>query len=187
MEIVRGITNGHKSSKTQYLALRKEILDFIHAVSACFLLCDFENGCDPQAKIKGDFLDHDIKKYCFDLGLLNVISEAPATRKSAGAIENAVYLELISRGLNPIGKVVQKENGRGEIDFAVERNSRRLFIQTVFVLTDVNKSREIGNLLALDENGRKIVVFVYSGLLRRVPYPVEAMSIEGFALAENLV
>ncbi len=26
-----------------------------------FLLCDFENGCDPQAKIKGDFLDHDIK------------------------------------------------------------------------------------------------------------------------------
>lgn len=121
------------------------------------------------------------------LGLLNVISEAPATRKSAGAIENAVYLELISRGLNPIRKVVQKENGRGEIDFAVERNSRRLFIQTVFARTDVNKFREIGNLLALDENGRKIVVFVYGGLLRRVPYPVEAMSIESFALAENLV
>ena len=187
MEIVRGITNGHKSSETQYLSLRKEILDFIHTVSASFLLCDFENGRDSQANKNKDFLDHDIKKYCFDLGLLNIISEAPATTKSAGAIENAVYLELISRGLNPVGKTVQKGNGHGEIDFAIEKESDGLYVQTVFALTEANRSREIGNLLALNNEGRKIVVFMYKSLLQRVPHPIETMSFENFALAEKLL
>jgi uncharacterized protein len=53
-----------------------------------------------------------------------------------------------------IGKIGDKE-----IDFVCDKNNNRIYIQVTFSLADSNvRERETGNLLAVRDNYRKIVI-----------------------------
>ena len=70
-------------------------------------------------------------------------------------LENAVYLHYKQKGYNIFtGKLRNKE-----IDFVIEKENFRKYIQVVYLLTDENViKREFGNLLDIKDNYEKLVV-----------------------------
>ena len=182
-QIIKGITKRSVLNREEVLLLKKEILDFIEIASASFLVCDFRQDFAKETESETDFMDHHIKKYCFDLGLLDVISEASVVYKNAASLENAIYLELRSRGIDPRGGFVIKPNGElGEIDFSFERKGTSFYIQSVHTLDEKNQERELGNLLLAPKSAQKLVVFVNNRLQRKIPAPIQALSFDQFLL-----
>ncbi len=186
-QIIKGVTRKSVLNREQVLLLKKEILDFIEAISSSFLVCDFQLSRGEKERPEADFMDHRIKKYCFDLGLLNVISEASEVYRSAAAIENAIYLELRSRGINPHGGLVLKPNGEtGEIDFIFESKEMTFYVQAVHTLEEKNRERELGNLLLAPNSAQKLIVFANNRLQEEIPSSIQALSFEKFLLSDSL-
>ncbi|MEK9130028.1 MAG: ATP-binding protein [Patescibacteria group bacterium] len=69
-------------------------------------------------------------------------------------MENLVFLHLQILGYKvTIGQLKDKE-----IDFVCEKQNKKVYIQVAYLITDENKEREFGNLLAIQDNYPKIVV-----------------------------
>lgn len=69
-------------------------------------------------------------------------------------LENLVFLHLQIAGYKvTIGQLKDKE-----VDFVGEKQGKKLYIQVAYLVTDGNKEREFGNLLAIKDNHPKIVV-----------------------------
>lgn len=95
------------------------------------------------------------KKYYFgDLGLRHALVgyHQPDINK---VLENLVFLHLLAAGYAVT--VGQQEGGR-EIDFVCEKAGQRLYVQVAYLITEENKTREFGNLLAIRDNYPKMVV-----------------------------
>ena len=167
--------------------LKKETLDFIRTISSSFLVCDFHQDNFAKKEKTTDFLDHHIKKYCFDLGLLNLISDARDIYKAPAALENGVYLELLARGICPHGGSVQKANGElGEIDFVFNRTGLTYYVQSVYTLDEDNRDRELNNLLMAPKSAQKLAVFAANNLRKGIPPSIKAMSFGEFLLGDFL-
>ena len=186
-QIIKGVTKQYVLNREQLFLLKKEILDFIETISSSFLVCDFQQDDDFGESKKSDFLDHHIKKYCFDLGLLNLISDAGKTYRNAAALENGVYLELLARGICPHGGSVQKANGElGEIDFVFDHAGLTYYVQSVYTLDEDNRDRELNNLLMAPKSAQKLVIFAVNNLRKGIPSSIKAMSFEEFLLGDFL-
>ena len=181
IEIIKKITAHHKLGKKETHELKAEILNFIDTAIASFLLLDFNDGKNYPERTPKDYLNHNIKKYCFDLGILNVISTAKLFDKNSDIFENAIYLELLAKGINSKGFAITKlDENPGLIDFTFEKNEKKIFIQVAVSLNEGNRSREIGNLLAVSEESIRIVIYKNSMLLAPVPESIKLVSVNDF-------
>ena len=184
-QIIKGVTRQCSLNREELFLLKKETLDFIRTISSSFLVCDFHQDNFAKREKTTDFLDRHIKKYCFDLGLLNLISDARDIYKTPAALENGVYLELLARGVNPHGGFVRKASGElGEIDFVFDRDGLTYYVQSVHTLDEGNRDRELNNLLMAPKSAQKLVIFVANDLQKGIPSSIKAMSFEEFLLGD---
>ena len=93
------------------------------------------------------------KYYAIDLGLRNVVKKSEVV-DSSKLYENAVYLEMLSRGYDvQVGKLDDKE-----IDFICYRGQEKLYIQVAYLINSSDELREFGNLERIQDNYPKYVV-----------------------------
>lgn len=94
------------------------------------------------------------KIYFYDLGLRNALNGYKQNDISQ-LLENVVLTHLLIYNYQiTIGKIGDKE-----IDFVCDKNNKRLYIQVTLSFADPKvREREIGNLLMLKDNFRKIVI-----------------------------
>ena len=94
------------------------------------------------------------KIYFQDLGLKHAIIP-PSIEMIGQDLENLIHNHLVYSGYTVhIGKL-----GNKEIDFICSRSEQRLYVQVAYLLADEStRQREFGNLLAIPDNYRKIVV-----------------------------
>jgi uncharacterized protein len=94
------------------------------------------------------------KLYFDDLGLRHSITGY--RQSDIGKImENAVFLHLAIHEWN----VTVGFNEQKEVDFVAEKNGEKLYVQVAYLVqNDQTEAREFGNLLAIPDNYRKIVV-----------------------------
>lgn len=185
-EIIKKIVLKHRLGNDKVLILKREILDFITTVSSSFLLIDYKNESENGDNSMKDFIDHDIKKYCFDLGLLNIVSKASINKKNSSILENAILLELLSRGINSEGCQIQKTNGnKGDVDFSFMKDGVRYYLQAAFTLDEANKDRELGNFSAIKGDAIKIIV-CKNNLLKNPEHSIKIIDIRDFLLDKTI-
>ncbi|MDD3130019.1 MAG: ATP-binding protein [Candidatus Izemoplasmatales bacterium] len=122
--------------------------------------------------IKGrKYLAHNYKYYALDLGLRNAKLNFRQIEENH-LMENAIYLELVKRGLNvdvgivEIRKNVNKKDIRKqlEVDFIVNKSDKRYYIQSAYVIPNEDKlNQELASFRNINDTFKKILV-------RRDPY-----------------
>jgi len=107
-----------------------------------------------RADIQGKKIFEINEKYYFeDLGLRHSIIGYKQMDINK-IMENLVFLHLQILGYKiTIGQLKNKE-----VDFVCEKQGKKIYIQVAYIITDENKDREFGNLLAIQDNYPKIVV-----------------------------
>lgn len=131
--------------------------------------CDaFLIGKAKRYDVKGrHYLDYPVKYYAEDPGLRNVHMNF-RQYEPAHLMENAIYNELIRRGLSVDVGVVEtrvlnkdgvREQRQHEIDFVVNRDSERIYIQAAWEIPDeAKREQELFSLTHVHDGFRKIVV-----------------------------
>ena len=131
--------------------------------------CDaFLIGKAMRYDVKGrHHLDYPVKYYAEDPGLRNVHMNF-RQYEPAHLMENAIYNELIRRGLSVDVGVVEtramnkdgvREQRQHEIDFVVNRDSERIYIQSAWEIPDeAKREQELFSLTHVHDGFRKIVV-----------------------------
>lgn len=93
------------------------------------------------------------KYYFEDLGLRHSLTSYKQVDINK-ILENLVFLQLQIWGYNvTIGQLKDRE-----VDFVCEKQGSKLYIQVAYIITDENKEREFGSLLAIHDNYPKMVV-----------------------------
>ena len=125
------------------------VLDYLSFLVSAFFVFKV-----PRINIQGKKIFEVNDKYYFeDLGLRHSIISYKQSDINK-ILENLVFLHLQISGYKvTIGQLKDKE-----IDFVCEKRGRRIYIQVAYTITDENKEREFGNLLAIQDNYPKIVV-----------------------------
>ncbi len=126
------------------------IINYLNLLESTFLI-DKVSRMDLRGKKVFEINE----KYFFgDLGLRNSLIGFRA-QDIAKIIENAVYNHLIYLGFDvKIGVSSGKE-----IDFVAEKKNRKMYVQVSYLISDqATLEREFGNLLAIKDNYKKIVV-----------------------------
>ncbi len=126
------------------------VLDYLSYLQNAFLVFALKRN-----DLKGKrILEIGEKIYFNDLGLRNALNGYRQNDISQ-MLENTVLTHLLIYNYEvTIGKVGDKE-----IDFVCDKNNKRIYIQVTLSLADEKvKEREIGNLLMLKDNFRKIVI-----------------------------
>ena len=159
---------------------KKEISKFVEACVDSFLLIDFEDGQILNENTPDEYRDKNIKKYCFDVGLFNVISTAIINKKNSCILENIVFLELLSRNIYPSGKHIEVGESYKTIDFCYENNNKYTYIQAEFNLNDNCYDREIGNLEYAPENGERINIYYTNSCTKAIPRSIKNISLDHF-------
>ncbi|MFW6019607.1 MAG: ATP-binding protein [Bacteroidales bacterium] len=142
------ITDYLKSQKISFS--NNIVLDYLSFLQNAFLIYSLKRN-----DLKGKrILEIGEKLYFQDLGLRNALN-GYAPGDISQMLENIVLTHLLIHNYNvTVGKVGDKE-----IDFVCDKNNKRLYIQVTLSLADENvRNREIGNLLLLKDNFRKIVI-----------------------------
>jgi predicted AAA+ superfamily ATPase len=105
--------------------------------------------------VKGKKIFEIGEKYYFeDLGLRHTIIGF-SLKDINKIIENLIFSHMILSGYT----VMAGKSGDREIDFVCEKNQETIYIQAVYLISgDDVFNREFGNLLAINDNFRKIVV-----------------------------
>lgn len=113
--------------------------------------------------IKGkSYFDYPNKYYYTDIGLRNI--RLNYRQFDPGHImENIIYNELVKRGYSvDVGVVVDRRKGgyvQKEIDFVVNENDKKLYIQSSLRMDDENKERaELSSLMLTGDFFKKIIV-----------------------------
>ena len=145
--------------------------------------------------IKGKkYISTPSKYYFVDMGLRNARLNFRQNEESH-IMENVIYNELRMRGFSvDVGMVEIKEKQPDgtwqrkqlEIDFVVNKGSRRYYIQSAFMLPDKQKQQqEARPLLRVDDFFKKIIVMRDNILLRRDDNGIVTMGLRQFLLDEN--
>ena len=122
--------------------------------------------------IKGrKYLSNNYKFYAMDLGLRNAKLNFRQIEENH-LMENAIYLELVKRGLNVDVGIVEtrkKVNGKEtrkqlEVDFIINRSDKRYYIQSAYRIENEEKlNQELASFRNINDTFKKILV-------RRDPY-----------------
>ena len=134
------------------------VSSYIRHITDCFLIRSAR-----RYDIKGkSYFEYPNKYYYCDVGLRN--ARLNYRQYDPGHImENIIYNELICRGYSvDVGVVVDRKNGKKiqrEIDFVVNDQDRRIYIQSALQMESVEKSdAELKSLLLTSDFFKKIVI-----------------------------
>mgnify|MGYP000850275354 FL=1 len=133
-----------------------------------YLTDSFLFKCANRYDVKGKkYFEYPSKYYCVDIGLRNVRLNL-RQQEETHIMENIIYNELIARGYSVDVGVVKieetDEDGKRhqkscEIDFVVNRGSKKYYIQSALSMSDESKSKqELRSLLAVNDFFRKIII-----------------------------
>lgn len=138
--------------KTQKVKTNYETLsNYVGYLMSTFLIHE-----TARYNLKGKELLAGARKYYLnDLAFRNYMSATSFEFGLGQLLENYVYLHYKSLGYTlHVGALYQKE-----IDFVIEKNKERKYIQVTYLLTDTAViEREFGNLAAINDNHEKLVV-----------------------------
>lgn len=125
------------------------LLNYIEYFKEAFIILNAS-----RYDIKGkNILSSTEKYYAIDLGLRNVVKKSEVV-DSSKLYENAVYLEMLSRGYDvQVGKLEDKE-----IDFICYRGQEKIYIQVAYLINSADELREFGNLERIQDNYPKYVI-----------------------------
>ncbi|MBU2578978.1 ATP-binding protein [Patescibacteria group bacterium] len=125
------------------------VLDYLLFLNNAFFVFKVSRT-DIQGK---KFFEINDKYYFEDLGLRHSIIGYKQMDINK-IMENLVFLHLQILGYKVfIGQLKNKE-----VDFVCEKQNKKVYIQVAYLITNENKEREFGNLLAIKDNYPKIVV-----------------------------
>jgi predicted AAA+ superfamily ATPase len=137
--------------KSQKIKISSQVvLNYLSNLVAAFIVFKV-----PRADIRGKKIFEINDKYYFeDLGLRNSLIGYNLA-DIGKVLENLVYMHLRINGY----VVFVGQLGEKEIDFVAEKNGEKIYIQVAYLITnEATRKREFGNLLAIGDNYRKIVV-----------------------------
>lgn len=161
-QVASRFSKGVDNTKFDAMKLIKEIEDVLEFFELSFLTSHIEvDDFNEKVPLKNIGLN---KKYYFSDNGLRYVNCDNENKARSNCLENAVYLELVSRGIKPRGKAIigEKNNIDGEIDFNYKVNSKEYLIQVAYTITATNYDREIGNLESFDTKLNKMVIFIYN-------------------------
>lgn len=126
------------------------VLDYLNFLCEAFFIFKAKRNDLKGKKI----LEFGEKYYFEDLGIRHAIGGYKNDDINK-ILENIVFLHLLINAYDvSVGKLLDKE-----IDFVADRGEKRIYVQVAFSIPDQKvKEREFGNLLAIKDNFRKIVV-----------------------------
>lgn len=126
------------------------VYDLIRDIEEAYIISKVE-----RYDIRGKkMLAFNTKEYVCDLGLFHVHKNRVKDEWSC-IMETIVHNELISRGM----QVYVGKTQKGEIDFIVESNGSRCYIQVAYLLADEKTvDREFGAYAAINDNYPKYVI-----------------------------
>lgn len=159
-QVAARFSKGIDRTKFDMMKLVKDIEDVLDFLEKSFLVSYIEvddfNNATPLANVGLN------KKYYFNDNGMRYINCVSKVKANSNCLENAVYLELISRRIKPKGKILlnKKREVVGEIDFNYTLGDRDYHLQVTHTLTDINFSSEIGNLLLLEPDSFKGLVYI---------------------------
>lgn len=125
------------------------VLDYLSFLANAFFIFKSKR-VDIQGKKIFEIND---KYYFEDLGLRHSIIGYKQVDINK-ILENLVFLHLQLMGY----KIFVGQLGSKEIDFVCEKQGKKIYIQAAYHITEKNKEREFGNLLAIKDNHSKFVV-----------------------------
>lgn len=155
----------------------KTVSSYLEYLCSAFLFYKVE-----RYDIKGKaYLKTQNKYYVADIGLRNAILNFRQLEPTH-AIENLVYLELLSRGyIVDIGN-----NNSKEIDFVAKDMRNTYYIQVCYSVADERtREREISSFYNLDDGYRKIVITMDSDPFSDLGKGYKKLNMLDFLLDEN--
>lgn len=161
-QVASRFSKGVDNTKFDIMKLIKEIEDVLEFFELSFLTTHIEvDSFNEKTPLKNIGLN---KKYYFSDNGLRYVNCDNENKARSNCLENAVYLELMSRGIKPRGKLIvgEKNNVDGEIDFNYTISGKDYYTQVTHTITTTNYNREIGNLLSISDNSNKSVVYCYN-------------------------
>lgn len=170
----RKIANTFKSSNKVELS-ENTIRQYIAHLQDAFIIREAQ-----RYNIKGrKYIGADSKYFFADMGIRNVALNF-RQMENTHIMENVIYNELIARGYSvDVGAVEswkidednESERKVYEVDFVVNRESARYYIQSAYALPSEEKiQQEMRSLLNIDDSFKKIII-VYDDLL---PYHTDS-------------
>lgn len=123
------------------------------------------------------------KFYFEDIGLRNCIRSFSFSKDIHKIMENAVYIHLLRMDFKVfVGKLDDRE-----IDFIAEKNGERTYIQVCYLLyNEETIKREFGNLLAIKDNYKKMVITMDPIKSANTYKGIEQIHLKEFLSKDNL-
>lgn len=191
---VGSLTNAQKISDTFNSAGDKGISMPTISNYLNYLLESFITQKSERYDIKGrKYIGTPSKYYYTDLGLRNALLNFRQFEETH-LMENAIYNELIYRGYKVDVGVVEirvDENGKKvrkhlEVDFVINKGSKRYYIQSAYALPDREKiEREQASLTKISDSFKKIIITGGNKPVWRNEQGITIMGIFEFLLNED--
>lgn len=164
---VGSLTNANKITNTLQTVKGIKVSGTTVSNYLNYLLDAFLFGNAKRYDVKGKkYFEYPSKYYCTDVGLRNARLNF-RQQEETHIMENAIYNELLSRGYSvDVGVVEMVEHGGGrqmkkqcEIDFVVNRGSKKYYIQSALSVSDPSKlETELRPLKNTRDFFKKIIV-----------------------------
>lgn len=165
---VGSLTNAAKISKTLTSVKKIKVSNATVASYLKYLTESFLFRCARRYDIKGKkYFEYPSKYYCTDIGLRNVKLNL-RQQEETHIMENIIYNELVARGYSVDVGVIESEekdeNGKRhqvtrEIDFVVNKGSKRYYIQSALTISDPKKAKtEMKPFMLTKDFFKKIIV-----------------------------
>ena len=160
-EMAKNLLNGLERNKEDIIKTAAEINDVLSVMEDSFFLKHIKVD-DYFNKTPLENLGLNKKYYFADNGLrfINCLDYRKAT---GNCLENAVFLELFTKGINPTGKFINGTNNNGgEIDFSYSINGQAYLVQVTHTINTNDYEREISRLKDYQPDATKIVVYLFN-------------------------
>ena len=159
-QVASRFSKGVDNTKFDAMKLIKEIEDVLEFFELSFLTSHIEvDDFNEKVPLKNIGLN---KKYYFSDNGLRYVNCDSENKARSNCLENAVYLELVSRGIKPRGKAIigEKNNIDSEIDFDYRVNNMEYLIQVTHTINEYNYKREIMNFKKITLLAEKQIVYM---------------------------
>lgn len=165
---VGSLTNATKIAKTLTSVKQIKVSSATVANYLKYLTESFLFRCARRYDIKGKkYFEYPSKYYCTDIGLRNVKLNL-RQQEETHIMENIIYNELVTRGYSVDVGVIESderdENGKRhqvsrEIDFVVNKGSKRYYIQSALSISDPRKAEsEMKPFMLTKDFFKKIII-----------------------------
>ena len=157
----RHLEKGRGSSALDKNAFCLDCLSIVEEAENAYLLFRYlyplnaEGERNPNA-----WMSHQIKYYCYDIGLLREI--ACSNEGRGNVLENAVFLELHRRKIRALPFIRFNEKGREEanVDFSFTYKDRRVLLQVTYEINLLDEEREVKRFAEIEGDYDKYIVYV---------------------------